>query len=472
MRNNRVQLWIALSGGIFLLAMIVAVIVLFLDNSTTPANKTILLSLFLFVLVFTLLGEVLLLRWLLRPYRQLANEVSRVSAMASANSKQDEADFVLKTFQSVVSKLQTQTNELERLNARNTERAATAEMLSERVIASVPSGLVVFDTNGRAKMVNPPARTIFDDGLQQEEISLDRLKTKSKDFHAMIERCLQRGEVVRRAEISLNGKNSKKKKIGVTIAPIDSPNNRERDALCLMVDLTEITELREQLAMKKNLENLGEMSAGLAHEFKNALATLHGYAQLLQNTTQEEKSQTAATAMLHEVRNLSEMVTSFLNFARPQTPELSKFSLSEILLSCADELKTYFEEREIALLLDEEYPTVRGDEKMLRQVFLNLIRNAAEAIDDEKELRVVSVMCDKEIESAKPWAVIEIKDTGDGIPKESLDKIFLPFFTTKAKGNGIGLALSHRIITEHGGNLTAANEKDGGAVFTIRLPMD
>lgn len=454
-----------------MLAMVIAVFVLFLDKSTTPANKTILLSLFLFVLVFTLLGEVLLLRWLLRPYRQLANEVSRVSAMASTNSKHDEADFVLKTFQSVVARLQTQTNELERLNARNTERAATAEMLSERVIASVPSGLVVFDMNGRAKMVNAPARTIFDKE-QQEEITLQTLKTKSKDFHAMIENCLQSGKVVRRAEVSLNGKNSRKKKIGVTIAPIESPNNKERDALCLMVDLTEITELREQLAIKKNLENLGEMSAGLAHEFKNALATLHGYAQLLQNTTQEEKSQTSATAMLHEVRNLSEMVTSFLDFARPQTLELSKISLSDILLSCADELKMYFEEREIALLLDEEYPTVRGDERMLRQVFLNLIRNAAEAIGDEQELRVVSVMCSKEKESGKSCAVIEIRDTGNGIPEESLDKIFLPFFTTKAKGNGIGLALSHRIITEHDGNLRAMNDKDGGAVFTIRLPID
>jgi PAS domain S-box-containing protein len=471
MRNNRVQLWVALSGGIFLLAMVIAVFVLFLDKSTTPANKTILLSLFLFILVFTLLGEILLLRWLLRPYRQLANEVSRVSAMASANSKRDEADFVLKTFQLVVAKLQTQTNELERLNARNTERAATAEMLSERVIASVPSGLVVFDSNGRAKMVNAPAKMIFEDE-QQEEISLHSLETKSKDFHAMIENCLRSGEVVRRAEVSLNGKSGEKKKIGVTIAPIDSPNNKERDALCLMVDLTEITELREQLAMKKNLENLGEMSAGLAHEFKNALATLHGYAQLLQNTTQEEKSQTAATAMLHEVRNLSEMVTSFLDFARPQTLEFSKASLSEILLSCADELKTYFEEREIALLLDEEYPTIRGDERKLRQVFLNLLRNAAEAIGDEQELRVVSVMCDKEKESVRSYAVIEIKDTGGGIPQGNLDKIFLPFFTTKAKGNGIGLALSHRIITEHGGSLTAANDKEGGAVFTVRLPID
>lgn len=467
------RLWVALSSGTLLLAAMVAVVLFFFNSSTNPANKSLFLSLFLLVLVFTLFGEFLLLRWLLRPYRQLVGEASRVSPLDHSNSKHDEADFVLKTFQSVVEKLQTQTLELERLNTLNAERAETAEMFSERIISSVPSGLVVFDTKGKARMVNPPAFTILDEDEHNGEVSLQKLHLKSKDFVKLIEGCLIKGEVVRRAEVTLIRQSGEKKKIGVTIAPIDSTTNgREREVLCLMIDITEVTELREQLAMKKNLENLGEMSAGLAHEFKNVLATLHGYAQLLQKTTQDEKSNTAATAMLQEVRNLSEMVTSFLDFARPKTLELSRVSLGDIFLSCAEELASLFEEKEIALLLDEEYPTVRGDERMLRQVFLNLLRNAAEAIDDEKEIRVVSVMCGKERESSiQSWVVVEIRDTGDGISDENLDKIFLPFFTTKAKGNGIGLALSHRIISEHGGSLTVSNATDGGANFTIRLPL-
>ena len=106
-------------------------------------------------------------------------------------------------------------------------------------------------------------------------------------------------------------------------------------------------QLREQVALKQNLESLGEMSAGLAHEFKNAIATLHGYAQLLQNLKLDEAGQTATSSLLNEVRNLSDMVTSFLNFARPQPLELDSVSLVEVLQDSATELQPLFTERNV-----------------------------------------------------------------------------------------------------------------------------
>jgi signal transduction histidine kinase len=113
---------------------------------------------------------------------------------------------------------------------------------------------------------------------------------------------------------------------------------------------------------------------------------------------------------------------------------------------------------------------------MLRQALLNLLRNAAEAIPldnpDAKAERRVQVGCSRQQDAAgKEWAVVEIKDSGEGIPAADLQRIFIPFFTTKAKGHGVGLALAHRVITEHGGTLTAANAPGGGALFTIRLPQ-
>ena len=112
---------------------------------------------------------------------------------------------------------------------------------------------------------------------------------------------------------------------------------------------------------------------------------------------------------------------------------------------------------------------IRADERMLRQALLNLIRNAAEAIPEDQTARRVEV-----VSSTEPGAkvvVIEIKDTGAGIPPADLQRIFIPFFTTKATGHGVGLALAHRVITQHGGTLTAANAKGAGAVFSIRIPM-
>ena len=108
---------------------------------------------------------------------------------------------------------------------------------------------------------------------------------------------------------------------------------------------------------------------------------------------------------------------------------------------------------------------------MLRQALLNLIRNAAEAIPEESKVRRVELRGSTERDAmGKGWAVVQIKDTGCGLQAKDLQRIFIPFFTTKATGHGVGLALAHRVITDHGGTLTAANAPEGGAIFTIRLP--
>ncbi|HVI71277.1 MAG TPA: ATP-binding protein, partial [Pyrinomonadaceae bacterium] len=175
-----------------------------------------------------------------------------------------------------------------------------------------------------------------------------------------------------------------------------------------------------------------------------------------------DKAQIAAGSLLNEVRNLSGMVTAFLNFARPQPLLLEQVVVSELINECASELEPVFQELRVELVVDTSEPlVVRADERMLRLALLNLMRNGAEAIPDETAERKVIVRTGP--------ATIEVRDTGSGIPLAQLQKIFIPFFTTKAKGHGVGLALTHRIITEHGGTLTAGNSPGGGAVFTIRF---
>jgi signal transduction histidine kinase len=242
----------------------------------------------------------------------------------------------------------------------------------------------------------------------------------------------------------------------------------------MITDITEVSRLREQVALKRNLESLGEMSAGLAHEFKNAMAALHGYAQFLQSVDYDEHGKAAADGLLQEVRNLSEMTTSFLNFARPQPLQLEDVSLDELIRECARELERLFDERNVKLIIEEvssaQRTQVQGDLRMLRQALLNLMRNAAEAIPDDQTDRRVTVGSSIENGLGKQWATISIQDTGRGIPTSDLQKIFIPFFTTKSEGHGVGLALAHRVISQHGGTLAAENLVAGGALFTIRLP--
>jgi signal transduction histidine kinase len=465
--RNRFQSGLTMLTGFFLLAVVFAILLYAFTPETPAARGPILLASFIAILLGSLLCILFVLRWVLRPYQQLVGEAERASVADQMLKSQDEAQFVLETFQSVVAQLQEQRKALEQLSAEARERASSAEKFSERIVASLPSGLIAFDGAGRSMVINTPGRTLLDvDGKALGE-SYEQLLGTHGELSQMVGDCLQTGTVYRRTEIEAVSQDGRLRRIGATIAPIELPPERgPRGALCLLTDITEVTELREQVALKNNLESLGEMSAGLAHEFKNAIATLQGYAQLIQSLELNDRAQVAAGSLLNEVRNLSSMVTAFLNFARPQPLQLEQVSLSELIVECATELEPVFQELRVELVIDvEKSLTVRADERMLRLALLNLIRNGAEAIPEEQPERKVFIRAAQEGETL----VIEVRDNGPGIPLTDLQKIFIPFFTTKAKGHGVGLALTHRIITQHGGTLTAANSPEGGAIFTIKL---
>jgi nitrogen fixation/metabolism regulation signal transduction histidine kinase len=474
--ENRVQLVLALVVGLLLVANLFTLTLVALTPPDRSVRPPVLFTVFLITLLVSLPGIFLLPRWLLRPYRQLVGEAERAPVAARPEGARDETEFVLETFQAVVAQLRAQQRELEKFSAQASARAASAEMFNERVVASVPSGLVAFDAGGLATVINPPARTLLETGDAATGQHLTTLLRLSPELTNLVERCLQTGELYRREEVAATTSEGRVRRLGVTVAPIDPQTGQgARGALCLLTDITEVAQLREALALKRNLESLGEMSAGLAHEFKNALATLHGYAQLLQTLELDERGRSASAALLQEVRNLTQMVTAFLNFARPQPLQLSEVSLHELLIDCAAELQPFYEERSVSFDLSGEFPVVRADELMLRQALLNLLRNAAEAFDDPPHAGRQEVRASGKVEpddNGQDWLVVSIEDTGAGISPSELQRIFIPFFTTKTKGHGIGLALAHRVVAEHGGTLTAANRSVGaGAIFTLRLPL-
>jgi PAS domain S-box-containing protein len=473
--ENRIQLALALVVGLLLLANLLTLTLVALAPAARVARAPVLLVVFVITVAVSVPSILLLPRWLLRPYRQLVDEAERAPLSSSARGRtRDESEFVLETFQGVVAELRAKQGELERMGARAVERAATAEQFSERIVASLPSGLLAFNSDGRATVVNSPARSLL--GLEGHSVGKEFrvLLARSPELCAFVSRCLETGELYRREEVSAVALDGRVRRLGVTVAPIDPATaGGARGALCMLTDITEVSELREAVALKRNLESLGEMSAGLAHEFKNALATLHGYAQLLQNAKLGDDARAeAADALLHEVRGLSEMVTSFLNFARPKPPDFADVPLEPLIGQCAEDLRALFDERRVGLSIKGEFAEVRADERMLRQTLLNLLRNAAEAIPDDAPTRRVNVNCSRERDAhGHAWARIEVTDTGAGIAAEDLQRVFIPFFTTKSKGHGVGLALAHRVATDHGGTLSASNSSAGGALFTLRLPI-
>jgi signal transduction histidine kinase len=472
---SRIQILLAIVAALLLLGTIGIFVFFAVAPGTASVYRPLLLSGFVVMLFISLVCIAALMRGLLRPYNQLIGEAQR-APVAHSGKRQNEAAFVLETFQSVIAQLQEQQDELKRLSDQASQRADSAEAFSDRIVASMPTGLLAFDATGRVTVMNGPARELFRASAKTRGGHFTQVLADAPPLLEMIETCLTDGRVYRREEIETINGSEPAKHLGATVAPIDPASETgTRGALCLVTDITEVSRLREQVALKKNLESLGEMSAGLAHEFKNAMAALHGYAQFLQGIDQDEQGRSAAAALLQEVRNLSEMTTAFLNFARPQTLQLEDVSIDEVVDECVRELKPLFESRNVQcvrnpIVREGGTIAVRADTRMMRQALLNLLRNGAEAIPDEQTDRTVTVETSAEDSDEQGWALISIQDTGPGIAASDVQKIFIPFFTTKSQGHGIGLALAHRVITEHGGTLTAGNSPQGGALFSVRLP--
>lgn len=428
-----------------------------------------------------------LVRWLLKPYRRMV-EAARGSPVRASSAK-SESEFVVETFQALVERLQTKEKELEHLHTLERNRAERSERFSERLVANIPSGLVTIDSSGSVTSVNAHASRIVggqqDDSAYGRRLASGELVSPSVDYREffagspqmieMIKECLDRGTVIRRGEVEMVVAGGGLRKLGLSVTPITDASHQVEGVLCLITDLTEVIELRERMKLQENLANLGEMAAGLAHEFKNSLATIHGYVQLLDTQSNpvspEADRRLTLEATLTEVRLLSRLVTDFLNFARPQQVHLARISLREIINSAALEVKPALDASGIELKVVGEFVDLTGDESLLGRVFVNLLRNAAEAIDSQSPTR--SIIVEGKVDDARAgrYAHVRVSDTGSGISSEDLPRIFIPFFTTKSRGYGIGLALVQKIMVAHGGDVAVERSEASGTVFHCRLPL-
>lgn len=387
---------------------------------------------------------------------------------------QRETEFVVETFQSVIGELQHKGRELELLSQRQRERAERSERFSERVIDQMPAGLVVVARNGLITAANRSARDLFADlpGARMEETDYIRAFHEAPDLIHIVGECLQQGATFQRREVEMRTTRgaSKGKCLGVSVSPISPPRGEPEAALCLMADLTEIVDLRERVRLQENLANLGEMAAGLAHELKNSLATIQGYAQLIAHLAPVSAGE-PSEALVAEVRELTQMVTDFLNFARPQDLSMVQIPVADIVETAMARFEAKIAEAKVTVEIRNDAPdravAVSADEMLLGRAIANLIQNAIDALESVDSDRRIVV----HISQPGPLeVVVEVRDSGPGIPPSDLSKIFIPFFTTRSRGYGIGLALTQKILLSHGGRITAENG-DPGAVFRCTLPV-
>ncbi|MCA9647876.1 MAG: GAF domain-containing protein, partial [Myxococcales bacterium] len=233
----------------------------------------------------------------------------------------------------------------------------------------------------------------------------------------------------------------------------------------------------QRLQERDRLAALGQMAAGLAHEIKNPLGAIKGAAQLLNEPVAGEQSAVDAEFLgiiLEEVERLDRVVGSVLDYARPSKSNLGTTDANSVVQRTLQILRADTPDScELFANLDEHLPLVRADAEHLRQVLMNLVKNAVQAGASRVELRTQPARDNRVLGEASEtdvgWVELVVVDDGPGIIPKLMDKLFLPFFTTKDKGTGLGLAISQRLVQEMGGNIAAASD-EAGARFTITLP--
>ena len=409
----------------------------------------------------------LVVLFLVRRYFRNARNAHKVEE-PQAPRTQNPSAFMAASMQGVIQKLRDQEKELERLHHIEKERAAHTERLSEEVTRNMPAGLLVVNATGIISSANPAAEQalgIRGLGFRRYSEALG----EASELTRLVTVCLAQGRIFRREQVEHSTPSGERRHLGVTISPIRKGNEKINGALCLLSDLTELAALQQQMQLKENLAALGELSAGIAHEFKNALATISGYAQMIRAEELGGEACDYADRILEQTRNITHVVTEFLKYARPleiTNEPVPLEAVVERVVSDVTEAKPG-----VRVSTAGVFGSVPGDEGLLRQALLNLARNAAEACADTAGGG--QVLLKGELVRAEDGGLqrIVILDNGPGIEEASLSKLFRPFYTTKADGTGLGLAVVQKIIVQHGGQVEARNRSEGGAAFMVTLPL-
>ncbi|MFP5213529.1 MAG: ATP-binding protein [Acidobacteriota bacterium] len=335
-------------------------------------------------------------------------------------------------------------------------RAFTSTLINQ-----MPVGLMTTDMEGNIQRANEASHVI----LHQEEAIGGNLND-FPCFRSIIEQLRREGSVIER-EILCPLEGGETAPLLMNAALIRDGEERSTGYVLLFTDMTNIKQLEERLRRSERLAGLGRLAAGIAHEIRNPLSSIKGFATILASRfPEEDKSRTIADVMVQEVERLNRVVTELLDYARPT--ELSRRSCS-----CADMLRHTLSlvERdarlrniEIASTTIPEDLTLEADPDRLSQVLLNLYLNGLQAMDHGGTLKVEAFREDGR-------AVLNVTDTGHGIPSEHLPHIFDPYFTTKPSGVGLGLANVHKFVEAHGGEIEVASNPGQGTTFTIRLPL-
>ena len=426
-------------------------------------------------LAVVLLLVILFARWLLRPYR-LLQQAAGLAAAPEPSSGMDDAEALVAAVQGVLEKMRAQEGELLALKG-SAERAGSAPGLpGERLLSGMTSAALVFDREGRLVTLNASAEKLLSVGPQTPGRPAAEILAAHVPLLDLVRGALGRGEGRSREVVTLRGPDGRPAHVGVMLSPIRGAGTGAAaidGVVCLLTDLTEIRALRERARLRDNLAVLGEMSAGIAHEFRNALAVIQGHARLQSRALATNPAGAHAEAIEREVARLLRVVGDFLRYARPTTPDLAETDLGRLVREVAEDFRADPAAWRVTVAVEGWFPLLFADESLLKAALQNLLRNAAEATEDGAPAGAprAIVVRGRQEPGDGGRVRIEVEDDGPGIAAPDRPHIFTPFYTTKHEGTGLGLPLVQKVAALHDGTVEALPRDGGGTCMVLILPL-
>jgi two-component system sensor histidine kinase HydH len=336
---------------------------------------------------------------------------------------------------------------------------ANMKLYTRNIIESMPDGLITLDSRGRIVSCNPRA-------LEFAAMDLADLKGRRPEevFTDWPVDSLEQHDGISSFSYTFVGRDGHEVPVEISGSPLMNEEGSRTGAVLLLRDLREIRAMEEQLARSQRLASLGRMAAGIAHEIRNPLGTLRGFAQYFGSKAEDAASREYSDLMVGEVDRLNAIISSLLQFSRPRDPEFATVDVTALLDRTGMLLEHDFSEKKIQFELQNRCDCViEADSDLLLQVLLNLLKNALNA---SAEGDTVTLAC----EADQSNIFITISDTGRGMSREEREQMFEPFFTTRKAGTGLGLAVSHQIVEQHNGSFEVRSRQGRGTSITLALP--
>jgi len=347
----------------------------------------------------------------------------------------------------------------------------------QNVLEGILEGVIVVDRQARVELLNSSASRILETSAEfAGGQSLAELAGPDHDITRLAQRVLETGQPLTSDDVRVERRFSGNAEVDVSVSPLP---DSEGGVVLTLRDDTIRNGLRIEETQRARLDSYGHIAAGIAHEVKNPLGGIRGAAELLALRACDEKDRRKADLIVQEVDRITSLVDELMVFARGDRLECKPVNLHRILDGVLDllALDPLGADAEFERIYDPSIPELYADADRLTQVFLNLGRNALQAMKPgTRSLQITTRMAFEQrlldaSGRAVPTVVVEIRDEGCGIPPEDLERLATPFFTTRAHGTGLGLAVSRHWLSRHGGSLRIESELERGTTVRALLPL-